>query len=98
MPSAMEPRSPEAIALPARAIASRIMGEQALLLHPKADEIKLTNEVGTLVWQLVCERRHTAEQIARAVSEAFEVDGATAEVDVASFLEDLERGGYLEWG
>lgn len=90
--------TPSSIALPARTVASRVMGDSALLIHPEADEIKLTNEVGTLVWKLVCERRHTAEAIAAAVVAEFEVDEATAGADVASFLDELARGGLLEWG
>lgn len=73
------------------------MGDNALLIHPHADEIKLTNEVGTLVWRLVCEERHTAQAIAAAVSAEFEVDGETARADVASFLDELARGGLLRW-
>lgn len=89
--------TPGAIACPARTVASRIMGENALLIHPQADEIKLTNEVGTLVWKLVCEQRHTALAIAAAVEAEFEVDLETARVDVDSFLDALARGGLLAW-
>jgi hypothetical protein len=90
----MNPTDP--IFVPARTVASRVMGDSALLIHPEADEIKLTNEVGTLVWRLVCERRHTAGAIARAVVEAFDVDAATAEADVASFLDELSRAALIE--
>lgn len=94
---AQHPPSPEAIACPAHTVASRIMGDTALLIHPQADEIKLTNEVGTLVWRLVCERRHDRAAIAAAVSAEFEVDAATAEADVASFLDELAQAGLLVW-
>jgi len=86
----------EPILVPARTVASRVMGDSALLIHPEADEIKLTNEVGTLVWRLVCERRHTATAIASAVVEAFDVDAATAEADVISFLGELSRAALIE--
>lgn len=103
---AMEPVSPhspdhlpaaDAVACPARTVASRVMGETALLIHPRADEIKLTNEVGTAVWQLVCERRHDRAAIAAAICEAFEVDASTARADVDAFLDKLAREGLLEW-
>ncbi len=90
--------TPPPIALPARTVASRVMGDTALLIHPEADEIRLTNEVGTLVWKLVCERRHTASAIVAAVVAEFEVDEATAAPDVASFLDELARAGLLAWG
>ena len=85
------------VACPSRLVASRVIGEQALLIHPTADEIKLTNEVGTLVWRLVCERRHDAAAIAAAVTAAFEVDGETARADVDSFLSELAAAGLLVW-
>jgi hypothetical protein len=86
----------QTIIVPARTVASRVMGDSALLIHPEADEIKLTNEVGTLVWRLVCERRHTAAAITDAVVAAFDVDAATAGADVASFLEELSRADLIE--
>lgn len=94
-PSAKPP--PEAVLRPARPVASRVMGERALLLHPRADEVKLTNEVGTHVWQRICEGRHRIDQIAASVASVFEVDAATAEADVASFVAELFAGGFVEW-
>ena len=82
---------------PARAGASRVMGDTALLLHPRADEVKLCNETGTLVWQMVCEGRHGVDAIAQAVAARFETDVETARVDVAEFIGELEREGFLEW-
>ena len=82
---------------PARAVASRVMGDTALLLHPRADEVKLCNETGTLVWQLVCEGRHGVDAIAAAVAARFEVERDTAHADVVEFLGELEREGFVEW-
>lgn len=93
----MQAETDNSIACPARTVASRVMGDTALLIHPQADEIKLTNEVGTLVWKMVCERRHTVADIVRAVIAEFDVDEATALADVASFLDELCRGGLMEW-
>lgn len=73
------------------------MGDTALLLHPRADEVKLCNETGTLVWQLVCEGRHGVDAIAAAVAAQFEVDGDAARADVLEFLGELEREGFIEW-
>jgi len=82
---------------PARAVASRVMGDTALLLHPRADEVKLCNETGTRVWQMVCEGRHTVDAIAATVAAEFTVDGETARADVLDFLGELEREGFIEW-
>ncbi len=98
VPTSPRPRPSETDRLlPSRPVASRVMGERALLLHPRVDEVKLTNEVGTLVWKLVCERRHSIADIAAAVVEAFDVELETARLDVASFVAELVDGGFLEW-
>jgi hypothetical protein len=83
--------------VPARAVASRVMGETALLLHPRADEVKLCNETGTLVWRLVCEGGHDVDAIAVEVARVFEVELGTARTDVDAFLAELEREGFLDW-
>ena len=52
------------------------------------------NEVGTRVWQLA-ERRPLGE-IAKAISEEFEVTYETALDDVRAFTETLLSGGMVD--
>lgn len=46
------------------------------------------NEVGSLVWEL-CDGSHTVAEIARRLTEEFEVDSTTAERDAADFISEL---------
>jgi hypothetical protein len=67
------------------------MGDTALLLHPRADEVKLCNETGTLVWQMVCEGRHGVDAIAQAVAARFETDGS--QMQAVAFEREADAEG-----
>ena len=85
------------IALPARAVASRVLDASALLLHPSADEVKICNAVGTRLWQLICEARHTEDELAAILVAEYEVELEVARIDVREFLSSLETAGFLSW-
>lgn len=53
------------------------------------------NDTGTCVWNLLAENR-TADELAAAVSEQFEVDAAAARGDVQAFLDEIARLGMIE--
>lgn len=55
----------------------------------------ILNGTGACVWNLLAEDR-TADELASAVAEQFEVDAATAQADVQTFLDDIARLGLLE--
>lgn len=66
-----------------------VRGELARL-----DRIHVLNSVGEHIWGLLDGRR-TAAEIGADVSETFDVDAATALVDVTEFLADLEDAGLI---
>ncbi|MCA9546912.1 MAG: PqqD family protein [Myxococcales bacterium] len=84
-----------AIVVPGRRVASRVIEGQALLLDPRVDELQRLNPVGTFVWQLVTERKHTRAAMLARVIEEFEVDRAQAAADLDEFLGELEARGLV---
>lgn len=81
--------------VPGRRVASRIIEGQALLLDPGVDELQRLNPVGTFVWQLITERKHTREAMLVRVIEEFEVAEAQAAADLDEFLTELEARGLV---
>ncbi len=55
----------------------------------------ILNDTGACVWELLAEER-TADELAAAVAEQFEVDAATARGDVQAFLAEIARLGTIE--
>jgi hypothetical protein len=53
------------------------------------------NDTGACLWELLA-RERTADELASAVAERFDVDAATARADVQTFLDEIARIGLLE--
>ena len=79
-------------------VTRRIAGEHLLVPvrsgAAQMDFIYTSNEVGCFVFGLLDGRR-AAPEIARAVSEAFDVDGERALADVLEFLGSLAEAGLV---
>ena len=54
----------------------------------------ILNEVGAFIWDLLPEAE-SAEQLSRAVLDAYDIDEASARADVGEFLESLRKLGIL---
>lgn len=74
-------------------IASR-SDEEAVLVLPALGQIKVLNEVGMRVWELLDGNRSAAQVIATIAAE-YEVAPARAEADVLVFLAELRAKGLL---
>lgn len=81
---------------PARRVASRVIDGRALLLDPAEDRVHVLNDVGSFIWTLVNERRHSVIDLARAVSDEFEVEEASALADTREFLAGLLAQGFVD--
>lgn len=81
---------------PGRRVASRVIDGRALLLDPAEDRVHMLNEVGTFIWSLVNERRHTVRDLAGAIAAEFDVDDATATADLHEFLDGLLAQGFID--
>ncbi|WCM26974.1 PqqD family protein [Sphingomonas sp. QA11] len=50
---------------------------------------------GVRIWQLIDERKYSADDIVEIMTQEFDVDIATARTDVARVVADLETHGVL---
>ncbi len=85
------------IVMPHRRIAARVVDGQALILDPKTDGLQRLNEVGSFIWSLIAERRHTPLDIEKAVVETFDVVEEHASRDVRQFLGALANRELIQY-
>ncbi|MCU0691238.1 MAG: HPr-rel-A system PqqD family peptide chaperone [Polyangiaceae bacterium] len=70
-------------------------GDEALLFLPETGEVKLLNETGTLIWQLL-EQSKDRDAIVHSLTDAFDVsDRQTLEADVDGFLDQMRNAGLI---
>jgi hypothetical protein len=65
-----------------------IANEGGIVVLPGRKEVKVLNPVGIRAYSLM-DGKHTVEDIARAVTDEFDVDYGTALKDVRAFLEEV---------
>lgn len=82
------------IPIPNPAVAARSVENEAVLLLPEQGQVKVLNEVGARIWQLVDGSR-SAVQIAAQISAEYDVSPAEAEADTLAFLQELAERGVL---
>ena len=75
-------------------VVSRILDEEAVLVHPVQGKVRVLNPVGARVWDLVDGRR-TLDDIIRAVASEYAVDTSRVQADVDFFCDDLVQRGVL---
>ncbi len=75
-------------------IISRIVDNEAVLVMPQKGKVKVLNEVGAAIWELVDGKR-SIFQITNEVCEQFNIDFATAEEDTLKFIADLTEKGLI---
>ena len=86
--------TPETIPAPDPQVVSRIVEGEAVLLHPVQGKVRVLNDVGATVWELLDSQR-SIRQIATAISEQFDVDLHTAEADTLNFIAELAERGMV---
>ena len=74
--------------------AHRTYDGQATIVLPSRAEVKVLNEVGSLVWESIDGRR-TLGEILDAVLAGFDVPRAQAESDVLEFVGQLKAQGMV---
>ena len=75
--------------------ASRVYEGEAFIVLPGKGEIKILNEVGSRVWELIDGTR-TTEDIVGLILEEYETTRESARADVMEFLEELKANGMLD--
>ncbi|NJK80111.1 MAG: PqqD family protein [Chloroflexaceae bacterium] len=68
----------------------RLVQDEMVLLLPGRGEVKVLNNVGTLIWTL-CDGGHTVREIVQQVCTEYETTPTEAERDTLAFLHELVR-------
>ena len=74
--------------------AQEIQG-QAVIVVPARRELHELDDVGTLVWRALEEKKRSLEHLARAVCDEYDGDPKQVELDLRTFLERLEEKGLV---
>ena len=77
-------------------VVSRLVDEEAVLVHPLQGKVRVLNPVGARVWELADGQR-TLGDIIRAVAMEYQVEVARVGVEVPAFCEDLVQRGVLSF-
>jgi hypothetical protein len=90
----------EQVLVRSQAVVARVVAGETLIVPIRAKvgdlaSIYSFNGTGTLIWRLL-ESPHTVAQLASAVAQAYEVEPAQAERDVANFVEEMKSAGLVE--
>lgn len=71
------------------------VGDEKVILHTKTGQYLGMNPVGAFLWELLTAPRRGSELV-KEVTDRYDVDLATAQVDVTAFLADLSAAGLIE--
>lgn len=76
--------------------ASRVFGQDAVIISPAENTVRMLNPTGSRIWELADGSR-TMDEIAALLTQDFEVSLSEARQQVAEFLSDLETRGLVDW-
>lgn len=77
-------------------VVSRLLDDEAVLVHPMQGKVRVLNPVGARVWDLVDGQR-TLDTISRVIASEFAADLARVQIEVPTFCEDLAERGVLSF-
>ena len=80
---------------PVSGVTGQVVDGEAVLVLPDKGEVKVLNEVGARIWELVDGTR-TIIEIAELLTQEFEVDIQKAQNDALIFLQQLEQKGVIQ--
>jgi coenzyme PQQ biosynthesis protein PqqD len=74
----------------------REMEDGTVIISPEGGQVRVLNDVGTLVWRLI-DGQKTVHVICNQVSQEYEISAADAVNDVENFLQELDQRDILTW-
>lgn len=74
----------------------RTMDDGAVLVKPEAGRVRVLNEVGTTIWQLM-DGEHNLGQIEARLVEKYDVGPGQARSDLHQFLTELMERDLIVW-
>ena len=81
--------------LPKPDIVGRNVDNESVLVLPQQGQVKVLNQVGARIWELLNGKR-TVKEIATILSQEYAVSQAAAEKDTLEFVNDLGERNMLE--
>lgn len=75
-------------------VVSRSVDQEAVLVHPGQNRVRVLNPVAARLWELADGSR-TVGEMARVIADEYTVDAVQAEADAAAFCEDLAGRGLF---
>jgi len=85
------------VPVPNPEVVGRIVDNEAVLVLPGKGEVKVLNEVGSLIWSLVDGRR-SIKEIATQINAEYKVSQPEAENDALAFIQQLMDKGIVASG
>lgn len=76
--------------------ASRVFGDDAVVITPTENTVRMLNPVGSRIWQLADGTR-TVDEIANVLVQEFDVDQAEAASSAQRFVAELVDLELLTW-
>ena len=74
----------------------RLLDDNAVVVSPRAGEVRVLNRVGTVIWQLLIEE-NSPDDIEDHLVNQFNVTRHQARSDLQAFFADLTERGVLMW-
>jgi hypothetical protein len=74
----------------------RKLDKNAVIVSPHSGEVRVLNEVGTVIWILLTQKRAVAD-IASHLADHYQVTLRQAQQDVILFLQELQERGLVQW-
>lgn len=84
----------DSIPQPNAAVQGRRLETEAVLVWPAKGEVKVLNDVGASIWQLLDSQR-TVREIVQQICREYAVSATEAEADALSFLKELADRGLV---
>jgi hypothetical protein len=75
-------------------IVDRILVDEAVLVLPEAGQVKVLNQVGARIWQLI-DGQASGTEIAARIHQEFEVELLQCQQDTLIFLQELYTKGMI---
>ncbi len=72
----------------------RMLDESAVIVSPQEGQVRVLNEAGTVIWQMLADGRSRSE-VSNALVERYSINPAQAEKDMKQFLLELHERGLL---
>lgn len=85
----------ESVPFQAPEVVGRTVKDEAILVMPEKGKVKVLNQSGARIWEMVDGRR-SIRQIAAQICQEYEVEATEAEMDALAFIRDLVERGVLK--